>query len=451
MKLFNTLSRKKEEFKSIDEGKVRMYCCGPTVYSPAHIGNLRAFLFSDTLRRVFEYAGYEVLHGMNITDVGHLVGDGDEGEDKLEVGARKEKMDPLSIARKYEKAFIEDLKKLGVELPQKIVRATESIEEQQRIIKILEEKGFTYIGEKAVYFDTSRWADYGKLAGQNLKEKKVGVREEIVVDEDKKNPQDFALWFFLKGRYANHILHWPSPWGEGFPGWHIECSAISREILGQPFDIHCGAEDLIGTHHPNEMAQSEAAFGVPLSNYWMHNYFLIADGQKMSKSLGNVYTLSDLIERGFEPEDFRYLLLGARYNATFNFTIKALEAARTTVRKIRALRHLPSTINHEKRLEYIKKVEEYLYDDLDTPKALAVLHEANDFTLWQKFDRVFVLNVDKKATEEIPKEVVDLSKQRERARGNKDWPLADELRERISELGYTVEDKPEGTKIYRSF
>lgn len=445
MKLYNTMTREKEDFKSIDKDRVRLYACGPTVYNYPHIGNMRAYVFDDLLRRVLEFAGFQVQEGMNITDVGHLVGDGDEGEDKLEVGARREKTDPLSIAKKYEKSFFEDLKKLNIEMPEEILRATDTIEDQIEIIKILEEKGYTYKDEFGVYFDTSKLKAYGKLTGQKLEDKKIGAREEVVLDSGKKNPQDFVLWFLLAGRYKEHVMQWNSPWGKGFPGWHIECSAISRKILGQPFDIHVGGVDHIGTHHTNEIAQSEAAYELPLANYWMHNEYLIVDGQKMSKSLGNIYTLKDLEEKGFDGEDFRYLVLSAHYRSKLNFTWQGLEGARATLKKIRALKGKPSEIKDREKV--IAKVEDSLYDDLDTPRALAVLHEANDFELWKYFESVFALDLVKE--EEMNEKVADLVSQREKAREQKNWQLADELRSRIGTLGYLVEDAPEGTKVVK--
>lgn len=443
--LYNTMTRQKEELVPIYKGEVRMYGCGPTVYSNPTIGNMRAYIFDDLLRRTLKFAGYRVKEGMNITDVGHLVGDGDEGEDKLEVGAKREQTDPLTIARKYEEQFFKDLKELNILMPDEVVRATETIEEQIEIIKILEEKGFIYKDEFGIYFDTSKLDDYGKLTGQKLEEKKVGVRETVVVDKSKKNPQDFVLWFFLAGRYENHILHWPSPWGEGFPGWHIECSAISRKILGQPFDIHMGGVDHIGTHHTNEIAQSEAAFGTELAKVWMHNEYLIVDGQKMSKSLGNVYTVYDLEKKGFDPIDFRYLVLAAHYRSKLNFTWQALESAHATLKKIRALKDKPSGLDN--REEVIEQVKAALFDDLDMPKALAILHEANDYLIWKHFDGIFALNLDQEI--EIPAHIQELAKERDEARAKKEWGRADEIRREIEDNGFVLEDSDTGVRIIK--
>src|SRR3989344_628835 len=334
LKLYNTLSKKIEEFKHIKKRRAGLYTCGPTVYDFAHIGNLRTYIFEDILKRVLQYNDYKVDHAMNITDVGHLVGDGDEGEDKLEVGAKREGKSPLEIAKIYEIKFFADLAELNIIEPNQVLRATDSIKEQIEIIEILVEKGFAYKGNQAVYFDTSKFPDYGKLSGQKLSEKKTGARGDVVIDKDKKHPADFALWFFLTGRYKHHVLHWSSPWGQGFPGWHIECSAISRKLLGQPFDIHCGGVDHIGTHHTNEIAQSEAAFDTPLANVWMHGEFLLIDSGRMGKSEGNLLTLSELKKRGFSPLDYRYMCLQAHYRTQLNFAWETLLGAHQTLERL---------------------------------------------------------------------------------------------------------------------
>lgn len=403
LKLYNTLSKKIEEFKPLNDNEVRMYTCGPTVYNYAHIGNLRTYIFEDLLKRVLLYNGYTVNHAMNITDVGHLVSDADEGEDKMEVGAKREGKNPSEIAKFYTDKFFQDTDELNIIKPNQIKTATETIDAQKEIIEILIEKGFTYEGEQAIYFDTSKFPKYGELSGQKISQKET-KREGVIIDKDKKHQADFALWFFLKGRYKKHILHWPSPppnreleFNEGFPGWHIECSAISRELLGQPFDIHCGGVDHIGTHHSNEIAQSEAAFDKPLAKFWMHGEFMsnihILDANsglnvqlennthvcpfcgyrnlikdingylkkedddevvlmvkckrcgkvfsgmikitKMSKSKDNFITLGTLKEKGFSPLDFRYLCLTAHYRTQLNFTWEALEAAHKALEKLR--------------------------------------------------------------------------------------------------------------------
>jgi cysteinyl-tRNA synthetase len=456
VRLYNTLGRKKEIFSPLNPGEVRLYTCGPTVYDFAHIGNLRTYLFEDVLRRTLEYAGYRVRHAMNITDVGHLVGDEDGGEDKMEIGARREGKNPLTIAKFYTEQFFEDANALNIIRPDKILPATESIEEQIEIIKTLEQKGFIYQGEQAVYFDTSRLSDYGKLSGQKLQEKKTGAREEVVVDKDKKHPADFALWFFLTGRYRNHILHWPSPWGEGFPGWHIECSAISRKLLGQPFDIHCGGVDHVGVHHTNEIAQSEAAFDAPLCRYWLHGEFLLIDAGRMGKSEGNTYTLRTIIQRGLNPLSYRFLCLTAHYRSQLNFTWEALEGAENALKRLeRAYLDLGKEIGkiNENYQETFKK---HIFDDLDTPGALTVVwnllkddgvSNADKKATLLDFDKVFGLGLADLKEEPVPEEIKKLAEERELARRNKDFKKSDELRDKINREGYELKDLEGGYKI----
>ena len=454
LKLYNTLTRKIEEFNPISAKKVGLYTCGPTVYDFAHIGNLRTYIFEDLLQRVLEYNGYEVERAMNITDVGHLVGDGDEGEDKLEVGAKREGKSPLEIAKFYTDKFFFFFFKQNIIRPKNILSATQSIPEQIEIIKILEEKGFAYKGEQAVYFDTSKFPDYGRLSGQKLSEKKVGVREEVVIDKDKRNPADFALWFFLTGRYKNHVLHWPSPWGEGFPGWHIECSAISKKLLGQPFDIHCGGVDHIGTHHTNEIAQSEAAFGIPLANVWMHGEFLLVNSSRMGKSEGNLLTVDVLKEKGFSPLDYRYMCLQAHYRTQLNFTWESLKAA-AIARSRFVGTIMGESANGEPDPEYKKKFSDALNDDLNLPKALSIAwdllsdsrtkDEVRVNTLLD-FDKVLGLGLGV-AQEMIPPEVASLLEIRQKSKELRDFAKSDELRKQIETLGYEVMDTPEEQKI----
>jgi cysteinyl-tRNA synthetase len=455
---YNTLTRQTEELKPLKGKEVGLYTCGPTVYNFAHIGNLRTYIFEDLLRRTLEYDGYKVIHAMNITDVGHLVSDADEGEDKMEVGAKREGKHPLEIAKFYTEKFFNDLKELNILMPTSVVKATDAIPEQLEIIKILMEKGFAYKTQLAIYFDVSKFPEYGKLAGQKLEQKTTQAREEVYVDAEKNNRQDFALWFFLAGRYKNHILHWPSPWGEGFPGWHIECSAISRKVLGQPFDIHTGGEDHIGTHHPNEMAQSEAAFGVPLANIWMHGRFLQINDGKMAKSAGTFITLSDLKAKGFSPLDYRYLCLTAHYRAHLNFTWENLLAAHNALEKMYAF--MREKTNTELFSEsYVKQFREHISNDLNIPQALALAWEMiDDKNLTKevkqgtllKFDKVFGLNLANppllsEASDDI--KVKELADARTEARNNKDFKKSDELRKQIEDLGYEVMDTPDGQKI----
>lgn len=444
LSLYNTLTRTTDSFRASNPPVVTLYSCGPTVYDYAHIGNMRSYLFVDLLRRTLAYAGYEVRHAMNITDVGHLVGDSDAGEDKLEVGAAREGIHPLEVAKKYEEAFFEDLDHLNIERPTVIKRASEAVEEQIQLIQELEAKGFTYQTESAIYFDTARWPEYGKLTGQKLEEKLAGAREEVIVDQEKRNPTDFALWFFLTGRYTHHILHWSSPWGEGFPGWHIECSALVRTLLGQPIDIHTGGVDHIGTHHTNEIAQSEAAYDIPLAHRWMHNEFLSVDGKRMGKSEGNLITIDILQSHGFSPLDFRYLMLMAHYRSKVNFTYEALEHARRTRLHIRELIELGSTNSISAVTE--ETVWEALCHDLDTPRALALLHEAKSPVLWRHYDAILGLGLGVSRVV-IPEKILSLQELRDQARQNKDWHEADRLRQEIEAAGYSVRDISEGSEI----
>jgi cysteinyl-tRNA synthetase len=465
LKLYNTLSRKIEDFRPIKKGWVSLYTCGPTVYNYAHIGNLRTYIFEDLLKRVLEYDGYKVNHAMNITDVGHLVGDGDEGEDKLEVGAKREGKNPLDIAKFYTEKFFADIDALNIIRPNQIISATSTISEQIEMIRILEQKGFTYKGEQAIYFDTSKFPDYGKLSGQKLSEKQTS-RQEVVIDKDKKHPADFALWFFLTGRYQNHILQWDSPWGKGFPGWHIECSAISRKALGQPFDIHCGGVDHIGTHHTNEIAQSEAAFGVPLANVWMHGEFLQINSLRMGKSEGNFITLDTLREKGFSPLDYRYMCLQAHYRTQLNFTWDGLEAAHNAVEnfynRFSEFREKISEIkdiNQKTVLEFKEKFKMQIENDLNIPEALGTAWEViKDRTLTARdrsvlldiFDAVFGLGLTDyfvRHESAIPENVLQLKNDREFAKNKKDFQKSDELRKQIEALGYEVMDTPEGQKV----
>ncbi len=463
MKLYNTLSRKVEEFKPIDPNEVRMYTCGPTVYDFAHIGNLRTYIFEDLVRRSLTYLGYTVKHAMNITDVGHLVGDGDEGEDKMDKGAKREGKHPLEIARMYEEQFFKDEAALNILSAHEVRRATDTITEQIEIIKLLETKGFTYSDEFAIYFDTSKLPDYGKLSGQNLEDKKTGAREEVVVDILKRNPQDFVLWFFTKGKYEHHILRWPSPWGEGFPGWHIECSAISRTLLDQPFDIHCGGVDHIGTHHSNEIAQSEAAFGVPLAHYWMHGEFLLINAGRMGKSEGNAYVLKTIVDKGYRPLDYRYLLLQGHYRSQVNFTWEAMDASHTALTRLyNAVLELqknakPDSDSIDNVEEYHEKFRAALSEDMNIPKALAVVWEVlgsklsaqSKLNLLYNFDSVLGLDLEHPPVVEItiPEEVKKLAHERDEARANKDFLKSDELRARIEAAGYEILDSKEGTQI----
>ena len=386
--LYNSSSRQKELFTPINPtsgvGLVRLYTCGPTVYDYAHIGHGRKFLMDDILRRTLEFNGYKVNHVQNITDVGHLVSDADDGEDKLEKGAKKQNKTVWEVAEYFTKSFYESMDALNFLRPTTICKATDHIKEQIELIEKLFKNSYAYDTVEAVYFDTAKFADYGKLFGQPLSEKKVGVRNEVKIDANKKNPQDFALWFKRVGNFADHVMHWDSPWGDGFPGWHIECSAMSMKYLGEQIDIHTGGEDHLSIHHPNEIAQSEGATGKkPFSKFWIHSAFLTVDGTKMSKSLGNYFTIEDIIAKGYNPIALRYLYLGAHYKKPMNFTWQALDGA------LKGLKRLQQTVNNlqisartilseeknQKMEDYRIKFNLAINDDLNTSKAMAVMFE----------------------------------------------------------------------------
>ena len=451
MKLYNTLTRQKEDFKPIIDGKVGFYSCGPTVYLRAHIGNHRANVFNDLLKRAFTINGYEVKHVMNITDVGHLVDDGDDGEDKMEKTSRKTGETAWDIAEKYTEFFMQDLERLNIITPNVMPKATAHIEQQVDLIKTLEEKGFTYKTSDGIYFDTSKLDDYGKLSGQKLDDKQEGARVEKNLE--KKNATDFALWKFSP-KDEQRQMEWESPWGIGFPGWHIECSAMSEEYLGVPFDIHTGGIDHIPVHHTNEIAQTEAARGKPLANIWMHNEFLQVDGGKMSKSLGNVYSIDDIQDKGFEPLAYRYFLLGAHYKQTQNFTWESIEAAQNALNKLRKMIiELPR--GDEVSEGYLKKFIEHINDDLDIPGALSDLWlmlkddqvpDEMKYATALKFDEVFGLGFAdlKKEKLEVPDEVHDLLELRKKAREEKNWEVSDQIRDQIKEHGFEVKDLETG-------
>ncbi|MBI4135097.1 MAG: cysteine--tRNA ligase [Candidatus Sungbacteria bacterium] len=464
LKLYNTLTRTKEDFKPLKADRVGLYTCGPTVYNYAHIGNLRTYIFEDILRRTLEYAGYVVFHVMNITDVGHLTSDADEGEDKLEKSAST-LADVQAIVQKYTSAFFEDMRALHIKEPHVIAPASQYVAEQQSIIKELFKREFAYETSQAVYFDVSKLPDYGKLTGQAFESQRIAARDTIVTDSEKSHSQDFALWFKRVGRFAGHIQYWSSPWGDGFPGWHIECSAISTKFLGQPFDIHTGGVDHIGTHHTNEIAQSEAAFGKPLACYWLHGEFLNIEGAKMAKSGENFITLSILQERGYTALDFRYFALLAKYRAPLQFTEGALDAAQAALLRIRerisvlkkktGWSFLPQFLNNEAKAD-LKKFEEAAFDDLNTPAAIAILQSSLASSAYNSrtklrlvgiFDRILGLKLLEQpigTLRETPSEVFRLMREREEARKGKDWEGADTIRKEIENLGWTVEDTPHG-------
>jgi len=452
MKLYNTLTRTKEEFVPIKGKEVGIYSCGPTVYSSPHIGNMYAYVCWDVLVRTLKYLGYDTRQVVNITDVGHLTSDADSGEDKMEKGSKKEGLTVWEIAKKYEEEFLENLKDLNIKLPWKMPRATEHIQEQIELIKKIEEKGFTYKTSDGIYFDTSKFEDYGKFANLNLEKIREGARVEI--NEEKKNPSDFALWKFSPTNEKRQ-MEWESPWGVGFPGWHIECTAMSTEYLGETFDIHTGGEDHINVHHTNEIAQSFGAFGHNPARVWMHNAFITFGGSKISKSSGGLYTVKDLMEMGFDPMAYRYLVLGSHYRKGMEFSLDNLKAAENALKRLRSYWVNGSgEINQEFKKEFVGAIS----NDLTMPEALAVVWKLmkSDIDPQEKwatlldFDRVLGLNLDKKIEEEkIPEEIKKMANERQEARNDKNWAESDRLRDLIKEKGYMVEDLEKSCKIIK--
>ena len=451
---YNTLTKKKELFKSLEPKKVKMYSCGPTVYKDATIGNMRTNLFQDTLRRVLEYNGYEVKQVMNITDVGHLVSDGDEGEDKMLKSAREEHKTPMEIAEYYTKLFFKDLERLNVEIPEVICKATDHIEEMLEMVQKIIENGYAYETSTAIYFDVSKLDEYGILSGINLREQKAGARVEV--DPEKRNPYDFALWIKAP---ENHLMKWDSPWGPSYPGWHIECSAMSQKYLGEVFDIHTGGIDLIPTHHENEIAQSKGACGKIPAHYWMHGEYLLINGGKMSKSLGNVYLLDDIIKRGYDPLVYRLFNFSCHYKGKLNFTWEGIESASVALNRLRDgyQKHLTGMADVDGTIisEIENKFNQAINDDLNMPLAMSAVWEAVKYQdkspkiakLLEKFDTVLGLKITEKREEEIPQEILELVEQRKIARNEKNWTESDRLRELIAQKGYSVKDTKDGAEV----
>lgn len=451
LKLYNTRTRKKEIFKPLHKnGIVGMYSCGPTVYWYQHIGNLRTYIFSDILKRVLEYNGYKVKHIMNITDVGHLTSDADSGADKMEESAKKEGKTAQEIAKHYFSVFEEDLKKLNIIEPDVWCKATKHIKEQIDLIKTLEEKGYTYRTSDGIYFDTSKFKDYGKFAKLDIKGLQAGKRIGL---GEKKNKTDFALWKFSE-KPGVRQQEWESPWGVGFPGWHIECSAMSSKYLGKQFDIHTGGIDHIPIHHTNEIAQSECAFGKkPWVNIWMHGEFLTFKDGKMSKSSGKILTISDLEKKGFKPLVYRYFCLTTHYRKQLIFSMKNLESAKNSYER---LKNIISEFTDDKKVnkEYLKKFESAINDDLDTPNALQVLWKLvrdekakGKIQTIKKMDEIFGMKFLEKETIEVPDDILEIIKEREVARAKKDWKKADALREVIRKEGYEISDTEKGWEV----
>ena len=451
---YNTLTKKKELFKTIEPQKVKMYSCGPTVYKDATIGNMRTNLFQDTLRRVLEYNGYDVKQVMNITDVGHLVSDGDEGEDKILKSAREEHKTPMEIAEHYTKLFFKDLDRLNVETPEVVCKATDHIKEMLEMVQKIMKRGYAYETSTAIYFDVSKLDEYGILSGIKLDEQKSGARVEV--DPEKKHPYDFALWIKAP---ENHLMKWNSPWGPSYPGWHIECSAMSTKYLGEEFDIHTGGIDLIPTHHENEIAQSKGACGKIPAHYWMHGEYLLINGGKMSKSLGNVYLLDDIIKRGYDPLVYRLFNFSCHYKGKLNFTWEGIESASVALNRLREgyQKHLAGNaeVSDDVIAEIENKFHQAINDDLNMPLAMSAVWEAVKYQdkspkmakLLEKFDTVLGLKITEKKEEKIPQEILDLVEQRKVARGNKNWAESDRLRDLITEKGYSVKDTKEGVEV----
>lgn len=456
MKLYNTLSKTKEEFVPLHGNTVNMYSCGPTVYYFAHIGNMRAYLFMDLLRRVLHYNGYNINGVMNITDVGHLTSDEDTGDDKMEVASKRENKTVYEIAKFYTEFFFDQINKLNIEIPEHIVPATSCITEMIDFVSELQKKGFAYETSKGVYFNVAKFTNYGMLSGTRVEDKLAGAR--IEVDLEKINPYDFALWIKAP---KEHLMQWDSPWGKGYPGWHIECSAMGRKFFGDEIDIHTGGIDHKTVHHENEIAQNDALNGKQVVKIWMHCEFLQVDGGKMGKSLGNIYTLNDLEEKGFNALDFRYFFLNAHYSKTQNFTFEALQASKTSRERLyeEAYKHKLGTnsIIETELNTYEKKFNDAVSDDLNVSLALSVVWDLvklnkskQIYDILLKFDKVLGLDIEKYAVEQkidIPKEVLELAEQRWQAKANKNYTLSDDLRNKISILGYEILDSKENYQI----
>jgi cysteinyl-tRNA synthetase len=452
LRLFDTYTRSVRDFEPLRPSEVGMYACGPTVYDYAHIGNLRTYIFEDILRRVLEFNGFRVKHVMNITDVGHLTSDADTGEDRMEKGSQRTGQSAWEIAEVYTQEFKADLQRLNIQMPDIWCRATDHIPEQIEFVQCIETKGYTYRTSDGIYFDTSKLPDYGHLARLNVEGLQAGVRVEMA---EKRNPTDFALWKFSSPA-GKRQMEWDSPWGVGFPGWHIECSAMAAKYLGPFFDIHCGGEDHIMVHHPNEIAQTQACHNTRLANFWMHGYFLQIDSSRMGKSMGNLLRLQTLIGRGYDPLAWRFFCLGAHYRAKLNFAWDGLDSAAISLNRLRTTAYewgLPGMPDGD----YIERFAQQVNDDLNMPRAVAVMWDlvkselppsAKKATLLE-FDRVLGLRLAdwQPVAEIVPGEITALVEQRQQARQEKRWQAADVLREQIRAAGYEIEDTPQGARV----
>jgi len=451
MILYNTKTRKKEEFKPIDGKTVRMYSCGPTVYFTAHIGNLRAYIFVDVLKKGLELAGFDILDVMNTTDVGHLTDDADDGEDKIEQSARAQKITPEEIAKKYTDEFFRDCDMLNIRRPKIVAPATKYIKQMIKFVAGLEKKGFTYKTSDGIYFDSSKFKTYADLSRKKIDGNKAGARIDL---GEKRNLHDFALWKFCG---PNVIQKWDSPWGVGCPGWHLECSAIALEHLGETFDIHTGGIDHIPIHHTNEIAQTESLTGKEMCLFWCHNEFMQVNGGKMGKSLGNAYTLANLQAKGYDPLDFRYFVLLATYRSIMNFTWEGLDSAKAALGNLRAAlaKHKEGTAKVDCG-GYLTDFTAAILDDLNTPRALAILwyiaKEPASKDIYKaalEMDKVLGLDLCREVAQvQVPKEIIELAEKRLEAKRNKDWAVADELRKKISQAGWEINDTKDGYQLH---
>ena len=457
LNFYNTLTRTKEEFKPLEGNTVRIYSCGPTVYKDATIGNMKSYIFMDTLRRVLKYNGYDLKHAMNITDVGHLVSDADEGEDKMIKASKEEKKTPLEIAQIYTDRFFEDFERLNIEKPEIICKATDHIDDMIEFVQSLLDNGYAYETSTAIYFDVSKLDKYGILSGIDVRNQKAGARVEV--DKEKRNPYDFAL--FIKAP-ENHIMKWESPWGLAYPGWHIECSTMSNKYLGEVFDIHTGGIDLIPTHHENEIAQSKGKTGKIPAKFWMHCDYLLIDGGKMSKSLGNTYLVTDLMQKGYDPLSFKMMCYTAHYRNKLNFTWEGLASSQSALARLKEgyAKHKEGldNIDDTQVEEYRKKFHEAINDDMNMPMAMSIVWDVVKnpnkskklAELLLDFDKVMGLKITEpifKKEEEIPEEIAQIVEKRKQARVNKDWATSDALRDELKEKGYNVKDSKDGMTI----
>lgn len=464
MQIYNTLTRKLENFQPLTPDKVLFYHCGPTVYWIQHIGNLRAMVWSDLIRRSFTFLGYEVSFVRNYTDVGHLTSDADEGEDKMEKGAKREGLSPNQIADKYIKIFESDTRSLNILPPDHKPRATQYINQMIEMIQTLLKKNHAYITKLAIYFDVSTFKNYNQLSRQKIDLNVAGAGKGKAGDPDKRHFSDFALWFFKTGVHKNAIQTWPSLWGEGFPGWHIECSVMSKILLGKTIDIHMGGVEHIPIHHTNEIAQSESANETKFVDYWLHNEHLLVDDRKMAKSAGTGLTLNDVIKKGYDPLDLRFFFLQAHYRSQQNFTWEALRAAKEGYNKLKEfvqtlLQQKQRTNLSSDKLDqldiYRQKFTEFISSDFQIPQALALTWEMlksnipspDKLDLLFEFDQVFGLKLNEIEEEKIPGEILQIAEQREQARKKGDYPSSDKLRKQIVDKGYLIEDLPAGFKI----